>query len=76
MASFPEAAASNILYAVQASVERGSLGTIVATWTDTVALGSLYYAMPGWVLQAGLAWNHTVHWVGALCKPTTFIINA
>ncbi|XP_032789539.2 uncharacterized protein LOC116926709 [Daphnia magna] len=59
---YPEAASANILHAVQAAVERGSLGSFVATWTDSVALGSLHFAWPGWILQAGLAWNHSVHW--------------
>ena len=63
LTGYPEAAAANILHGVQAAVERGSLGSFVATWTDSVALGSLHFAWPGWILQAGLAWNHTVHWV-------------
>lgn len=50
---------------MQAAVERGSLGSFVATWTDSVALGSLHFAWPGWILQAGLAWNHSVHWVNS-----------
>ncbi len=66
LAGYPEAAAANILHAVQAAVERGSLGSFVATWTDSVALGSLHFAWPGWILQAGLAWNHTIHWVKPL----------
>lgn len=63
LSSYPEAAAANILNAVQAAVERGSLGSIAATWTDAIALGSLHFAWPGWILQAGLSWNHSIHWV-------------
>ncbi|EFX70985.1 hypothetical protein DAPPUDRAFT_228128 [Daphnia pulex] len=59
---YPDAASANILHAVHAAVERGALGSFVATWTDSVALGSLHFAWPGWILQAGLAWNHSIHW--------------
>jgi len=62
LSGYPDAAAANILHAAQAAVDRGSLGSIVATWTDAVALGSLLFALPGWVLQAGLTWNHSIHW--------------
>ena len=62
LSSYPDAAAANILHAVQAAVDRGSLGSITATWTDAVALGSLHFAWPGWILHAGLSWNPSVHW--------------
>lgn len=62
VSGYPEAAAANILHAAQAAVDRGSLGSIVATWTESVALGSLLFALPGWILQAGLSWNHSIHW--------------
>ena len=63
LSGYPEAASANILHAVHAAVERGSPGSIAATWTDAIALGSLHFALPGWILQAGLSWNHSVHWV-------------
>lgn len=62
LAGYPDAAAANILHAVQAAVDRGSLGAIAATWTDAVALGSLHFAWPGWICHAGLSWNPSVHW--------------
>lgn len=76
ISGYPDAAAANILHAAQAAVDRGSLGSIVATWTESIALGSLLFALPGWILQAGLSWNHSIHWVtarGIICRDITFL---
>lgn len=62
-AGCPEASLCNIYHGTINAVNNSSLGLIVANWSGSCNFTPRVFALPGFLLLAGLAWNHNTHWV-------------